>query len=360
VEHIETGKNFFPNLLDSMTDLVRVIDKSNVVIYENSAFKNVFKDTYGKKCYKTICENSFCPDCPFYKSVNSKTTEKHFGDIVIKGRIYSVALSSLNDENGVIAIVEVFRDITSEHNIKEKIIGSNKKMVKEIELAKSLQLSILRDKLPDIKGYKFSSIFLPCETLGGDMYDCFKISENEVAMYIADVSGHGVMAAMLTVYLRQEIFSQFKTKKMIDQVLKGVQESFLEMNIESSVYITVFMIVLDIKTGLFKFVNAGHSVAPIIFDGDKVSEIFSPGNPISSWFETPVFTVKDSKLKKGGKLLLFTDGLDEIHTGTATLEGLKKLVDQKKVLGERLLDKIIKKYASFSEDDITLLIAERE
>lgn len=347
---------FFSNFLGAMIDLVRVVDKNSIVIYENEAFKNTLGETISKKCYKDKWLDSFRIKCPYFQGFNSKNETQYSGEIIIDNRTYSLIVSRLHDGG----VVEVFRDITNENTIIEKIIGSNKKMVKELDLAKNLQLSILRDNMPDIKGYQFSSVFLPCETLGGDMYDCFKISDDKVAMYIADVSGHGVMSAMLTVYLRQEIFSQFKSHKNIKDVLKGLNESFIDLNIESSVYITVFMIVLDINTGEFVFSNAGHSVAPIIFNGKETSEIFSPGTPISSWFENPDFFVENGKLEKGGKILLFTDGLDKIHLDNKTVIGLRRLLFNKKVLGDRLLDKIINKYANKKEDDITLLLAERE
>lgn len=351
---------FYSELLNSMSDLVRVVDKSNMVLYENDELSKTFGLTRDKKCYDTLCEGAFCQGCALYKKKKRQRFKKRSGEAVVKGRTYSVVVSPINVSLWERGAVEVFRDITQETKIKNRMLARNRKMVSDLEVARTLQLSILRDQMPDHPGYRFRSIFMPCETLGGDMFDCFNIHGKKVAMYIADVSGHGVMSAMLTVYLRQEIFSQFKVYQTPDRVLTGLSESFNDLNIESSLYITVFLLVLDLKTGRFTYTNAGHSVAPLLYDGETAEEIVSPGLPISNWVSRPEFDVKEGKLAPGGRILLYTDGLDKIHENGMTLEGVKQQLKLKTVSGTELLNRIIYKYAINRTDDITLLMVERE
>ena len=350
---------FFSGILDTMGDLVRVIGPDNTVVYENKALAKVFGKTRKKKCFNTICKNEFCPQCPIYKGIGNKPFKKVSGNVVIADRVYAIDISPTMDAKGETGAVEVFRDITNEYTLRERILTSNKKMLNDLEVARTLQLSILRDQLPDVPDYRFSSIFRPCETLGGDMYDCFKIGKDKVAMYIADVSGHGVMSAMLTVYLRQEIFSQFKKHDSPDEVLYGLYESYHDLNIENSVYITVFVLVLDLKTGQFIYTNAGHSVAPLLYDGKEVKEILTPGMPVCSW-QQPEFALHSEAIAPGGRLLLYTDGLDNIQTSEKTLDELKLLLASKKYTGQALLDAVMASHASSVIDDITLLLTERE
>ena len=350
---------FFSGILDTMGDLVRVIGPDHTVLYENKALAQVFGTTRKKKCFETICKNEFCPQCPVYKGIGKKSFKKVSGNVVIADRVYTVDISPIVNAEGETGAVEVFRDITNEYTLRERILTSNKKMLKDLDVARTLQLSILRDQMPDVPDYRFSSVFRPCETLGGDMYDCFKICSDQVAMYIADVSGHGVMSAMLTVYIRQEIFSQFKKHDSPDGVLYGLYESYRELNIEPSVYITVFVLVLDLKTGDFIYTNAGHSVAPLLFDGKGIKEIITPGMPICNW-QKPDFAVHSETIAAGGSLLLLTDGLDNIHTSEKTGDGLKRLITSKKYSGQALLDAIVASYGSSANDDITLLLTERE
>ncbi|MEX1308683.1 MAG: PP2C family protein-serine/threonine phosphatase [Eubacteriales bacterium] len=351
---------FYSELLNSMSDLVRVVDKNNMVLYENDELAKTFGKTLDTKCYNTLGESEFCGGCALNKKRRRKRFKRRTGEIVVKGRTYSVVVSPINVSLWERGAVEVFRDITQETKLKNRMLARNRKMINDLEVARTLQLSILRDQMPDHAGYRFRSVFMPCETLGGDMFDCFNIRDNKVAMYIADVSGHGVMSAMLTVYLRQEIFSQFKVQTSPDRVLSGLSESFNDLNIESSLYITVFLLVLDLKTGEVSYTNAGHSVAPLLYDGETAKELISPGLPISNWANQPEFIIKKEKLSPGGRILLYTDGLDKIHESASTLEGLKQQLKLKTINGTELLNRIIYKYAINRTDDITLLMVERE
>ncbi len=351
---------FYTELLNSMSDLVRVVDKNNMVLYENDELARTFGKTLDKKCFETLCEGDFCKGCALYQKKKRQRFKKRSGETVVKDRTYSVVVSPINVSLWERGAVEVFRDVTQETRLKNRMLARNRKMVNDLEVARTLQLSILRDQMPDHTGYRFRSVFMPCETLGGDMFDCFNIRDNKVAMYIADVSGHGVMSAMLTVYLRQEIFSQFKASQTPDGVLSGLSVSFNDLNIEGSLYITVFLLVLDLATGEFTYTNAGHSVAPLLYDGETVEEIISPGLPISNWSAQPEFAVRTGMLNPGGRILLYTDGLDKIHEDALTLDGLKQQLKLKTVAGTQLLNRIIYKYAINRADDITLLMVERE
>jgi len=353
------ASRYFSDRLENKQAMVRVIGLDKRVRFENQAFIDVFGKTRKMECSKTIGDNSFCPTCPIYHPKENLRFGQKAGNAEIDGQTYFVDVSPVMLSGGEMGAIEVFRDITNETEQHESLLASHKKMTNDLEVARTLQLSILRDQLPDVKGYDFSSVFMPCETLGGDMYDCFRLSGDQIAMYIADVSGHGVMSAMLTVYLRQEIFSQFKKHKSPDDVLYGVYESYLDLNIDSSVYITVFILVMDLKTGKMKFTNAGHSVSPLLFDGVKVEEITQPGMPVCSW-QKPDFEWFETTLKPGGCLLLYTDGLDDVHLSDHSIDGIKQLIVTEKLKGQALLDKIISGYATTMQDDVTLLLAERE
>lgn len=353
----QTG-GFSKERTETKRALVRVVGLDHTVLLENQAAVETFGKAQGKKCNLTIGSNHFCPACPVYNYIG-EPIKQISGNAVIDGRTYRIDVSSIILADGKPGVAEVFRDITSENEQHATLLASNRKMTNDLELARTLQRSILRDQLPDVQGYRFSSVFMPCETLGGDMYDCFRFGGDKVAMYIADVSGHGVMSAMLTVYLRQEIFSQFKKHSAPEDVLYGLFESYHDLNIDNSVYITAFVMVLDLKTGEISYTNAGHSVAPILFDGVDTAEITTPGMPVCGW-QKPEFERFEARISPGGRLLLYTDGLDDVHQTDITLTGLKRLVSSDRLFGQELLDRIISDYATSLNDDVTLLLVERE
>jgi len=340
---------FSEAVLDQIPDIIRIIDKYGNVVYSNRAGYS-----RGEKCTRLPGAKEDCESCIALKciennrkydlicAVNGKTVAATAKPVVFKGSAYAL---------------EVLKNAEPEKDGG----GAPLMMAKDLEVARSLQLSILRNNLPEMDGYRFYAEFLPCEALGGDMYDCFVARDGRVIMYVADVSGHGVMPAMLTVYLRQEMFAQCKKPGITPaQVLRNIQYSFEELNVEDSIYITVFMIALNPETGEYSCANAGHSVPPYIAGGGEVRDLFLPGTPVCRW--TGSHNRKELKgvLNKGERLLLYTDGLDGIHSGDSCGDRLKRLLLDGSLRGRELLDEIKKEFIKTKSDDVTMVLCERE
>jgi sigma-B regulation protein RsbU (phosphoserine phosphatase) len=343
-------------LLDEMPDMIRVFGPDGRVLFANRAMQARFGPQEGS-CDRMPGVSRKCPECIVRRCIASK---RRYSTIMRgRSRVYTVSACPVPYEGSIYAL-EVFTDITKEQNLKDKLMISNSRMMKDLEVARSLQLSILRHMLPDIPGYHFAAEFLPCEALGGDMYDCFLTRDGRVFMYVADVSGHGVMPAMLTVYLRQELFAQCKAPGISPvQVLHNLQNSFEELNTEESIYITVFLLALDPGSGEFVCANAGHSVPPLIAGRNGIREVLLPGTPICRWVDSVDHEQMTGVLEKGEKLLLYTDGLDGIHTGRASTDDLSAIL-MCDLHGRQLLDEIKKKFTQTRADDVTMVLCERE
>ena len=248
-------------VLDEIPDMIRVVDANRNVVFVNRLLRSRFGDRTDNACKKIPGAVSECQNCIALQCIQHKRRYNMIAHV--KGHIYSISASPV-DYNGQIYALEIFTDITKEHNLKDKLMANNSRMMKDLEIARSLQLSILRHNLPEIPTYHFCAEFLPCEALGGDMYDCFLTRDGRIIMYIADVSGHGVMPAMLTVYLRQEMFAQCKTPGISpSNILQNIQSSFEDLNTEESIYITIFVIAIDPVTGKYVCANAGPQRSPI-------------------------------------------------------------------------------------------------
>lgn len=344
-------------VLDEIPDMVRVIDKQGKVFYANNMLISEFGHDQGEICTKMPGAVHDCGDCIALRCIKDKC--RYSTILRANHQVYSVSAGPVYYDCSVYAL-EIFTDITKEQTLKDELIKNNARMMKDLEVARSLQLSILRNNLPQIKGYDFCAEFLPCEALGGDMYDCFLTRDGRVVMYIADVSGHGVMPAMLTVYLRQEMFAQCKVWGVSpSQILKNIQDSFEELNTEESIYITIFVVVLNPDTGEYVCANAGHSVPPLIAGQGKTRELFLPGTPICRWMEPYQRLEMTGVLKKGERLFLYTDGLDGIHTDKASSGQLKDILLNDYLHGENLLKEIKRKFTKTKADDVTMLLCER-
>ncbi|WP_010681261.1 SpoIIE family protein phosphatase [Acetivibrio cellulolyticus] len=357
--------NMIEYIVNGMYDWVRVIDLDDNLVYVNKAMSEALeRDLVGKKCYTAIGRDTPCENCVSRSAVFNGIPQ-HKEELILD-RTYSVMSSPIKDNEGnIIAVVEVLRDITEMKNLQKEIIKQNKKLQSELNIARKLQCSLLPKELPEDK-IEFSYIYKPCETLGGDFLDIFKIDAEHIGVYIADVSGHGVAASMLTVFLRSSI-----NKNLLSPAaaLKNLYTEFNRDYSDQDFYITVFYAIIDLENNTLVYSNAGHNVSPIIFNpaNNKFELLRIPGIPISNWVEAPVYIDRSLALEKSDRLFLYTDGIVELKNADHEQFGEDRLVSvlQKEDSSPHIiLDQIIEAASKFAgiemytqvPDDITMAL----
>lgn len=311
------------NIINGMNDWVRVLDRNDTIIYMNQAMtEGLACNAIGMKCYKALGKSEPCENCTSRKAVfdgHPYEKEEAIGD-----RTFSVVSSPVKEPTGEItAVVEVLRDITQVKKLQKKILEQNKKLQNDLDIAKKLQCSLLPKELPDDK-VKFSFIYKPCEDLGGDYLDIFKIDDEHMGLYIADVSGHGVSASMLTIFLRSSINKRTLSPA---RALEALYRDFNRHGFGQNLYITVFYAILNLKEKSMVYSNAGHNVSPIIFGSNRFELLRLPGIPISDWMEKPVYTERQISLGKGDRLFFYTDGIIEMRNQQNEQFGEERLLD---------------------------------
>lgn len=356
-------KNFIYDIINGMYDWVRVIDKDDNMIFVNKPMTEALgSSAEGKKCYSALGKKKPCENCISREAIFDG--ESHVKEEVIDNKTFSVRSSPLrNSEGEIIAAVEVLRDITEMKVLQKKVLEQNRKLRADLNLARNLQCSLLPKELPEEK-IAFSYVYKPCESIGGDFLDIFKIDEDHVGIYIADVSGHGVSASMLTVFLRASI-----NKKLLSpaDVLQELFEAYNLSSISSSLYITIFYAVIDLKTKTIVYSNAGHNVCPIIFNEEKFEILRVPGIPISNWLENPEYVNKSSTLGHGDSIFFYTDGIIEMKNTKNEQYGERRILDillTDKSEPKVVLNKIVNSACEFAElqidaevpDDITMAL----
>jgi len=271
-----------------------------------------------------------------------------------------------NDTGEIIASVEVLRDITQLKELQDIVMRQNQKLQDDLMIAKKLQCNLLPKDLRQDK-VSFSFIYQPCEDLGGDFLDIFEIDNDHIGIYIADVSGRGIPASMLTVFLRSAIDRKSLSPS---KVLTSLYKEFYSSNFDHEVYITVFYSIINITNHTIKFSNAGHNVYPIIFnkyDTSRFESLIVPGMPISNWFEEPHYTEVQLDLRKHDRLFYCTDGIIELKNDTQEQFGeerLQKILFSDTSEPSSTLNKIISEACKFAgiddsstvPDDITVAI----
>ncbi len=351
---------YLESILNAMSDMVRVITREGKVALTNVAYDRKIalgKKTVGSRCYEAFCQEGECDFCISRDVMATGSTQQ---TIRKNGnRVYSVTASPLTDDKGeVIAAVEVFRDMTLDYNIKQNLLTQNAKMQRDLQMARSLQQALVRNVLPSIDGYKLHSGFFPCEAVGGDIYDCLSYGD-KLVMYVADVSGHGVMPAMLAVFFSRAVRAACSLGKMApSEIFAHVQKEYLELDLADSIYITGFIAVLDTKKDHVTFSNAGLSVAPILFDG-SISELYMSAPPICSWFDKPEYKDDTVSMKPGARMLIYSDGIYNIHSDNLVRERLYDMFGADDFSSDGFVGCVRRELHTHPEDDLTLLLCQK-
>ncbi len=358
---------FIKSILNGMHDWVRVIDLDGRMIFVNRAMEEALGyNPIGKKCYEALGRTDPCDVCISRQAVFDGHT--HEKEEIIGNRVFSVICSPLRNSKGeIIGSVEVLRDVTKTREMQERVLKQNLKLQYDLNIARKLQCSLLPKNLPEDK-LKFSFIYRPCEAIGGDFLDIFRIDDEHLGIYIADVSGHGVPASMLTIFLRSTI-----DRKLLSpaEALTALFKEYNRSGFDPDLYITVFYAIINMNTRTMVYSNAGHNVPPILFNTDRFEILRLPGVPISNWVEDPQYINASVQLNPGDRLFMYTDGIAEIKNSQGYQYGEDRLLNI--LLNDRsspsgTLNKIVDDAARFMGckssdevcDDITMVLMEVE
>jgi phosphoserine phosphatase RsbU/P len=296
------------DVFNYLEDWVRVITSNQVILFANiSMVKGLGRSPVGTKCYSILNNLSPCKNCVSEKAV---LYDKPFMKIItINKKIYSVLSSPFKDSTGkTIAAIEVLRDITEMEALKTKLIEHNQKLAFDLNMAKKLQKSLFPKYIYDEK-INFFYLYKPCESLSGDFFNIYKIKDGIYGAYIADVSGHGIFASMLTVFLKTTLDKTMVSPK---NILFNIFHKFNAMNFDDNLYITIFCCIINTCENTLTYSNAGHNSPPIIIRDSSHEILRVPGIPISNWIPNPSYIENIATFNSKDRILLYTDGITEL------------------------------------------------
>jgi sigma-B regulation protein RsbU (phosphoserine phosphatase) len=205
----------------------------------------------------------------------------------------------------------------------------------------------------------------PAKEVGGDFYDFFPLGDDKVCVIIADVSGKGVPAALFMVVAKTLIKEQALSDKKLHEVFYETNNRLCSGN-SANMFVTAFMAVLNIKTGVLEFVNAGHNL-PFILRSGFVEQLELKRSFVLGGMEDFVYTTQSTRLEKGDMLFMYTDGVTEAMNGLEEFYSEERLESlligmQKAELGLKdILTHIYEDILQFEggtehTDDVTMLI----
>jgi len=357
--------DFIEDIIDGMRDWVRVINKDDTIIFVNKPMREALgMDIVGQKCYEIFGRTSPCPNCVSKRELPNWTK---FKEEAISGRVFSVTSSPLNStgNDSEESVIEVLHDITELKILSQALERKNERLKEDLSMARMLQCSLLPKETRVYDKLDFSFIYRPCETLGGDFLDIFKIDDDHIGLYIADVSGHGVAASMLTMFLRTALD---KSTISPTQSLTQLFEDYNKNAFVTELYIAVFYGVIDTKNYTITYSNAGLNVCPILYSKDDFQILRAPGIPISNWVENPNYIEVTMNINPKDRLFIYTDGIIEIRNKKNKQFGEERVVEHlinSQLQPAQTLSKLIEKAIAFSDndqndimDDITVALLE--
>ena len=248
--------------------------------------------------------------------------EKTVGDfekVSIISEIESLSRSINKMEKDTVKYIDTITDATKE---KEKIST-------ELKLASAIQENSLPNDFPafpEREDFDLYALMRPAKEVGGDFYDFFLIDDNHIGLVMADVSGKGVPAAlfmMVTKILINEISHSVKNP---GEILTLVNERICNNN-KANMFITVWLGILDLRTGEMVAANAGHEDPAICKkDGEFIINKQKHGIPVGA-MEEYKYKDYDIKLESGDKLFIYTDGVPEAENNNDKMFGLEKMIE---------------------------------
>lgn len=259
-------------------------------------------------------------------------------------------------EEDMISYIRSFMQITAE---KERI-GA------ELNVATQIQADMLPrifPAFPERKEFDIYATMNPAKEVGGDFYDFFLVDDDHLAVVIADVSGKGVPAALFMVIAKTLIKNHAQNKEEPGDVFTHTNEQLCEGN-DAGLFVTAWMGILEISTGQFIYVNAGHNPPLLRHAGGGFEWLKSRPGFVLAGMEGVRYRENVMRLVPGDCLYLYTDGVTEATDGNQELFGEERLLaalnDQPGLPVHELLPKIkgcIDAFVGEAEqfDDITML-----
>jgi sigma-B regulation protein RsbU (phosphoserine phosphatase) len=231
----------------------------------------------------------------------------------------------------------------------------------ELELARRIQLSILPSSFPVSRSFRVAAKYVPMTSVAGDLYDFLLADDQHAGLFIADVSGHGVPAALIASMVKMAAVSQ-RAQATHPAVLLAGMNAALCGNTQGQ-YVTAAYVYLDAQSRELHYSAAGHPAMLLLRSG-AVTEIAENGMLLAA-VDGASYKIKSLPLESGDRLLLYTDGLLEARNAEGKLFGEQSLAAELKT-SARLTPKetvdhliaAVQRWARSQDDDLTVLVCD--
>lgn len=261
---------------------------------------------------------------------------------------------------------------------REELRAKNVLMEENLRTAREIQLTMLpqqypvfpADAAPEKSMFQFVHRYQPAETVSGDFFSISALSGTEVGVFICDVTGHGVRAALVTAMIRALVEELKPIAREPGEFLRKLNSDLCSIlkSTGSPMLTTAFYLVADWQTGLMRFANAGHP-KPLVLRRETgrmepLANACGRGQPALGLFDDPPYETTEARIKPGDFVMLFTDGLFEVQGSNEELYSQQRLMLDVQNLqhkpAEELFDNLLEAIRAFAvshefEDDVCMV-----
>ncbi len=331
-EELKKNESFIKTVMDNLPIGVAVNSVNPQVMFEymNDRFFEIYRTTrkkldendfwlsvYEDEIFREKLKKRVIDDC------NSNDPKRMIWENIplVKGdETYYISASNIPLPDKDLMLSTVW-DVTKERRAEVALKEAHRQLQEEICKAEAIHQKVLPSELPQTETISLAGYNRPAVKMGGDSYNVIR-SGKKMVLYVADVMGHGLDGAMLSVFIKEAIDSYvvLKPEALTPQkILAHLNSQYRREGFPDHQLIAIFLAVLDMKTYEFRYSSAGFQTKPLIIKGDGSRDYLdSNGLFISNSVPPEMVNFKESSLilTPGTTILMVSDGLAEHDNGS--------------------------------------------
>ena len=249
--------------------------------------------------------------------------------------------------------------------IREQLVLQLQTIQKELETARQIQMSILPAEIPKLEGLDIAARYIPMTSVAGDFYDFILVDEKHIGILIADVSGHGMPAALIASMLKIALAAQVPHAADPAQVLSGLNQALCGKFQHH--FVTAAYLFVDMAKGMLTYAGAGHP--PMLLWGGSFTEVRDvvENGLFLGKFPWATYSSLELPLSAGDWCLLYTDGIPETANHSEIEFGTERfrefLATEQSTSANQFADRLLGELSSWAargpgeelDDDITMV-----
>jgi len=370
LEDLRESNQFLNLILDNIDAAVLIADDSLQIHQVNDSFLNLFDNagdftdltSFGQAtgCVNAVLENkvcgatSQCAHCVLQRSMIETMVESTPVDRRALNRVFYINGEPVQKYlqfssrrilyQGRAMFLVMIYDVTNIEQQRRELQAKQRLLDRDLEAAAAIQRSLLPERAPRSELVRTAWKFIPCEQIGGDIFNIQRLDDHQIGIYMLDVCGHGVPAALISVAVSQFLHSG---KGLLGSdceltspgtVLNSLDRAFPFERFDS--FFTIFCATIDTARGLLTYSCAGHP-SPILLRRDAgIEELDRRGPMIGSGVSVP-YDQTEVPLRPGDRLLLYTDGLVDVRDTAGKPYTRQRLLRMLAQNGCREIDRLV-------------------